>query len=776
MFDKLFPEALRNFEANKVSQEKNSKIHADAIVSSAMGSFIKEASTKFTPDIQSSIDFLEKDAFIVDEMLKLASLQLDDASPEGIEMFLKQYMFNELAFFPDKVNISVNLQPMETAQAGALSQGNFDVINATGAVNLDYSGITIQIPFIIRDKEILPFDTIQVGNESAVYTRENIRNILVNVKNRVETQSAVATPYATNVNNSLSAFVGVDSKLNDNPLADIGYMEEMLRIQSELGNSSQTGQALGVYSSIIEDLLEKTANIQKVHNNYAAMEKDLISKYKVNAEKLASEDYIEDEELRIRKDAILDEVYLDSIQLADIQILKNGAKFVYFEKDGNTLATVPARLFTLLVGANGQSNKRLVVTADGRYKLLKPGEKFMYSPAKDVPVFDIPETNIDGLNPGDSFTFNINGAHSVPMVVTKVISGAEHGLNVSKFVYCYDTEGNECVMIPLSNVSDNQLVYQSKQTVIKNVAQMEPGHKLTFYNMYLKSKVPTLCVAPDTVFIKLKTGEIGNMQYANELMLSYDDNVKLAYTQDCIHISKTAEKPEVKFSAVINWYDKKRGGNKSTTFNNIPKAKLMNILKIIGFEYAKISEVIYRASKGDVLEIPITRGMTPWVVRPELTAAEAASKSIKDIKDALFSTAVASKAIGMLGAGVLAGASPNMGKLEAFSSESEALAEKLEKIAEVKHNKEFTNMAGIMVIKNRIDNMLKDAINGAEFKGHEVLAELDKLDPVMEKIARDLVELKLAQAINRNEVISPNIINATLRHMDGLHKYSRIFK
>lgn len=778
MFDNLFGPDKYDFHINKEAQTTNSKVVKAAAVADGLGATLNEAAAMATRrSMPSTIDFLAKDAFIKDEMLKLAGMMLTDATPEGIESFLKQYMYNELAFFPDKIAVSIDLMP---TREEPMAQGTIDVsiVDATGNINLAYANVIIQIPFIIRDREVLPFDAIQMGNERAVFTRENMKNILFNIKEKATRQQA--TPYSGS--DSLSGFVGVDQSPTDSPLADTGWMDELLRIQSSLGHNHGM-EDFGVYSAYVEELLEKTAGIRKVDIDYSRVEKDLYDEYLVNAEKVANEEFVEDEDLRLKKEAAL--ATIDERVFADVGILRNSARFSFVEKDGRLVSDVPGVLFTTLIGVAGPAPERMVVAADGRYKLLLPGQKFLFNANNEVLDFTLPTTKIGGLNPGDTVAISINGIHSLPIVITKVISNASGlaSMNVDKFVYGYDTHGDEVVIIATGDANDNQLIFQSKKRVMARIAQHESGKNLTYYNMYLKSKVPVLCIAPETTFLKLKPGTIGNISANSEFILTADDNIKLASTENVVHVVKVSETPEPKYTISINWQDQKYKSSRTTTFQRIKESKLLGILKIIGFDYAKSSEILHRASKGGAVESPILPGMTPWAVKPELSAVAAVSKSITDMRKALFSGDNAKSALGNIGAGLIAGSSSaahmfgdTLGELSAYADESAALAEKLEKIAISKQSNEFRKIASLMVIKNRVDNMMRDALGGGEFVGAEVLAELHKLDPYMEKVAHDLVELKVAQAVKRNEVISPNIISATMRHLDNLHKYASHFK
>ena len=198
-------------------------------------SFIKEAAKNVAKDIREiNYTMLPGDAFIVDEMFKMAGFDIHDTTPEGIEQFLKEYFYNELSYFPDKLNITVTLVPLDVAPTSP-KQFDMHIGNATGTVDINYNNALIQIPFILRDKEILPFDTIQMGNETAIYTRDNMRNILLNLKQMSERQPG-GSGLLVNETKNLDSYVGVDK--HTNITTDGGFMGDMLQIQHMLGQNS----------------------------------------------------------------------------------------------------------------------------------------------------------------------------------------------------------------------------------------------------------------------------------------------------------------------------------------------------------------------------------------------------------------------------------------------------------------------------------------------------------------------------------------------------------
>ncbi len=763
-------------ESPREQYEKKAALFSDFIKEAFKQNVFREASK------DESYDFLSKDIYIKDEMSKFAGMVVYDSTPEGIEAFLKEYMYNELSFFPDKINISVNILPLDnTPVNNGTGQLDPNISNATGTIDLFYINTLIQIPFAMRDKEILPFDTIQLGSENAVYTRENLKNILFNIKNMIDKQQA-----GNGLSASTESYVGVDKTVNN--LTDTGFMGDMLQIQSLMGNVGNGGSVYS-YASKVNDLLEKTAKIEKVNIDYRKLRDELIKEYKESAEKIASAEFEENEALELEKKAIFDN--LEREISADIQILNNKDKFEFTEKDGMIVSKTQGIVYkTILSIDNVTIDENLVITSDGRFKLLKPGEKFIfnYKANKDeIAPFEFKLRKFDSLNPGYIYTAEIGGTCLLPFIVTKVTLGSQWKINTPFFYKCQDIKGNEFIIIPASNVPEDAMVKKSKKDIMGIVAATEKPKNLAYYNVVLKASLPVLCLSPKTKFISLKQGVIGNMISAKDTMLLYDGNVKMAAYRDEVKITLVSrDSGDPKFNLVASWFDKKYNSNRRLVLDNISESRLKGVLKTMGFDYNKVSEIAFRASKEGTAVYELVPGTTPWLVKPEVTVERATDNTIKNMKDSFFTITNAKKALAPLLGGIAGGMiadtalGDSLSGLKAFASEgaleSKALAEKLEKVAIVKKSGSFNKLAGLMVIKNRVDNLVSDVLSGEEFKNTEVLAELHEIDPYMQKLAYDLVKLKLDQAFHRNEVLSPNVINATLRHLDGLHKYANCFK
>ncbi len=767
-------EVLNNgFEANKKAGEEYNKLNRITKQSGVFDMFIKEAAKNVQRSgVEINYTMLPGDAFIVDEMFKMAGFDIHDTTPEGIEQFLKEYFYNELSYFPDKLNINITIVPLDVAPTNP-KQFDMHIGNATGTVDINYNGALIQIPFILRDKEILPFDTIQMGNETAIYTRDNMRNILLNLKQMSEKQPGAGL--LVNETKNIESYVGVDK--HTNITTDGGFMGDMLQIQHMLGQNSAPNY---VHAALVNEMLEKTAAIKKLSVNYDRLQAEIKRQVMSEAVKIASAEYQEDGNRALEKQAFFNQ--LDEEVTADVQILDNGDYFVFTEKDGDLVAETVGVIFNKTTTFIQDTEQRIVLASDGRYKLLEPGEGFIFNLTRtnSLPPLNLKRVGIRGLNPGRAYTANIAGAQLIPFVVINAVSGAKKGIQVPIIYDCLDIRGDGFTLIQAAGVGKDQIVLKNKKEIISLAAQKEDPNKLASYNLLFKNHTPVICLSEDTEFLPLKQGEINNITSRRDKMFLFDGNVKLAAFGDKIILVLT-EGAIPTFDIIATWVDKRSGMDRRVEVNNADKTKAVNALKTIGYDFDTISQLIYQAKKEGYAEKEIGIGIYPWKLEPGVSAGMAAVNTVENLKDSLFSKDNLRKAFSTLTSSVLGGlfagtnTEDKVREFGVFASESKTLAEKLEKIAVAKESGAFTKLAGLMVIKNRLDNLFADTLRGGEYVGTEVLSELHELEPYMSKLAHDLVELKLTQAVHKDEIVSPNVINATLRHMDQLHKYAKAF-
>ena len=127
---------------------------------------------------------------------KYAGIFINNPTQENIEDFIRKYMYNELTFFPRILEVIVDFIPstFSKSQPDHVSDG-------TGVVGIKVHHKVVELPFLVRDGELDPFDVIQMDGQRAPYSRENFQRIILNLDKQIEqeqqavTAGGVASPY-----------------------------------------------------------------------------------------------------------------------------------------------------------------------------------------------------------------------------------------------------------------------------------------------------------------------------------------------------------------------------------------------------------------------------------------------------------------------------------------------------------------------------------------------------------------------------------------------------
>lgn len=169
---------------------------------------------------------------------KVAGIYIDKPTLENCEDFIRKFMYNELSFFPRILELNVSIIPQ------AFSKSISDHIDvATGIVQIKVRTKILEIPFIINDGELDPFDIIQLDGQRVPYSRDNLQKIIINLDKQLEReeqgQGGEESPYA-----SLEEY--------SNPSTSAGFMGDVLSIR----DSQSLRRGNGMYATAYEEYSE----------------------------------------------------------------------------------------------------------------------------------------------------------------------------------------------------------------------------------------------------------------------------------------------------------------------------------------------------------------------------------------------------------------------------------------------------------------------------------------------------------------------------------------
>lgn len=390
---------------------------------------------------------------------KYAGIFINNPTQENIEDFIRKYMYNELTFFPRVLEVIVDFIPSTFSK----SQPDH-VLEGTGVVGIKVHHKVVELPFLVRDGELDPFDVIQMDGQRAPYSRENFQKIILNLDRQIEQeQQAVAaggveSPYQglEDYNNAATTpgFMGDVLAIRDSQSLrrgagmyvtagdyDYGFKKEASEAENKLYPFSQRNRGslehqfekavakveaekpttkapkgtvekekeeerFDKKAEIITDLnalLEKTASIAPMTEGEMEAIAFVLSK-KAHEEHVAKLDKIanEVEEPTRREMAMIEKKA--SFKFTDASSMKHGDFIVFPEIDGSEVSLTPAVILSdlddTMVNVKGKAFK-FVCSIDGRIKVLD-GEKFLCAKAEDK-AFKLPTTGFGSLKEGDTF-------------------------------------------------------------------------------------------------------------------------------------------------------------------------------------------------------------------------------------------------------------------------------------------------------------------------------------------------------------------------------------
>lgn len=111
----------------------------------------------------------------------VVGIPLKQSSPAAIERYLLEKVRNDLGEYADLATVKPMLRIDQ--EDGDLT-GN--VTDGYGNVVLDIQGVKLHLPFIIHQKELIPFDVIRMGEQEVSYDISKLRRLVNEIDKRVK--------------------------------------------------------------------------------------------------------------------------------------------------------------------------------------------------------------------------------------------------------------------------------------------------------------------------------------------------------------------------------------------------------------------------------------------------------------------------------------------------------------------------------------------------------------------------------------------------------------
>ena len=763
-------------------------------------------------------------AFEVEESFleKNAGMPIYQPTVENVENFVYQTVLNDtkdlnLTVKP-QINLTINETQPEKNYTGA------QVENATGQVTLKVKAFEITLPFLIIDGEFVPFDVIQVGKQRVPYNRENLAKVVAGLKK-----------YNDNIENKgleeFKPYLGIERPVN--PTSSVGFLGDVLRIQEQHSNrGGQSGQYWVTASEDTEKILEKLATMNAMREaDWQALEKVLLKKAvdkRINTlNKYASEINACDE-----SDAVALEKFASNFPWTQAAALPHGTVIHYPEIIDNALSMKKAliiKVFTPMLDMTVPKGITVVVSEDGRIKVLESGDQFLCVVPKDKTYLNLPSSEFKMLTDNDRFmAFNSNQA-IFPMTVSGIETRNVNltGESIYTGRYSEDNTVNRhqykseprnsiqtkvlsampCKRLPMYMHSMYMILMEGSGLTTGNYhefvdrkakeigvskdlirSMLSPHAVENFTNKDMNAnKAQTVMVGENFKIIPIKGDIEGYLCTAKDIEAFEEQMIdpeftmsKLAKETDYIEI-RTNSVDDVTFDLLISYADQSQKVERLVRrqYKAMPYLDTRQVLKAVGFSLPEITNLMTKVKNSQYVRVSLPADGTPDMLQGSMLQGQTA-QAVKKMRTAIFtpqfsdqvSRDVLGKAMEFLPTSPLDRNADTARDLKKKAAQYEALASLLEKEAIATEDLLIKQAAVLVASAAHLDHKVAQSLLGkAEYPGLKKIAtELLSHQDLLEKTASDLISRKVEAFVTNEEIVPVAYLMASVESLDHLHK------
>ncbi|MGL6120700.1 MAG: hypothetical protein ACRC0V_09370, partial [Fusobacteriaceae bacterium] len=549
------------------------------------------------------------------QISKYAGLYVSNPTYENLEDFLRRYILNELSFFPRVLDVSIEILP------SSMDSSNKEHIEeASGVVSIKLHQKKIELPFIFRDGQVLPFDVIQMDGQRVPFSRENLMKLIVNLDKKISQGDKGVV--------GEGAYLDTEKPIN--PSTAAGFMSDVIQIRDGYVNRHGNMYVSASGDNIdLDSMLEKLASLSPMTQEQKEVIALVLNK---KAEKDSNKEFekiaSEAEKIQPTKAELKEFKKAENVRFVDIKSITHGRSVIYPEVKANELSMKPAIVLSDIDKSISGKYSKIIVSNDGEFKIINDQEKFLCVEAPGA-AFTIPTTELRGLEEGDKF-FALKGNSVVgPFKLSDIRTfgkGIRYGDNeethASKFtamnVIPLDAGNNREVFAKATPILlvpghkfdtvkfDDVVTYLSKNSELDTdaVRMVLPYYAVTKgANEKNNKNGVVICSDPHTKVFKLNNEIIDFIKSKNE----FDSFYKLAETGYNL-MEKTAaptenvliecvDRKQKLYNLTINYRDtdKRIMNARRQYLNRINEGKLKAILYTLKFQSNTISEMMFKA-------------------------------------------------------------------------------------------------------------------------------------------------------------------------------------
>jgi hypothetical protein len=752
---------------------------------------------------------------------------LKQSSPAAIERYLVDKVRNDLGDLNDLAIIKPILRI--DREDGDLS-GN--ITDGFGTIVVSVGQKSLQLPFIIHQKQLLPFDVIQMGEEKVTYDMAKLRKLVIALDKHQKEQHQET--------DSMSVVDSRDIPTHNGFLGTIMSVRDSHRSTDANGSSPFAGENFG---QIDDARLNKTASavvdvseaFEEFHEKLASVTVFTDDDVKLVAERIEKQAASESQkaidaianvhiETKEMNDVQREVATLDKDKLVDASRVASGNNVVFPVFNDQQFEYRHGRVYNKIESLTKKPLKtditKVVIDNKGHYAFLKNPERFMVS-SNQPKHFEMSTELSRGLNIGHMYAFEKNvSTLSVPFLVDDDYITRHEDTMISvpeRASHYFSLRVAESALFRNAFLCTQQLQtstdesFRSKFTILLLKDSKEAMRSVT------KDEIATLILETelDAEGVRIAENVMQTMSYgppedASVYLVGEDfpffkleQRIQGHFTRpdgffkEGPLLSKTAAYEEANkarlsihenpkpVSFTLEWSFSANEDVEGNEAYNLQQRKMENLspaqarktLQDLGFD-ARKQEMFFEIAKrnGRYAEFRLPSVELASRVTPQDQGTNKAKSAVMNIANSTLHAGnfmpvfedIVADGLG----GVVSGAKEMFAKR---ASESLEVAMAFEKIAERIRGKHWAETAQVLNMKHHMDKLASDIVEGFVKDAEPLFRQTSELQPVFSKMASALVSFNREQLLHSNKpLVDPMLIKEALTQLDEFSEYAHV--
>lgn len=689
-----------------------------------------------------------------------------------------------------------------------------DMSAGYGAVEIQVGERSLYLPFLVQNRELMPFEVIRMGAQEVGYAPERLRAVIVNLREigrEGDTDGElVPRDEVTSGNGFLGTIMNIRDEENMKNMNALDYTQDGFGLMEQARLMQRTAEADPF------DVLEKVAAIVDAAT---VIPRDAVEAYLDVVEKEASvldiaplEKTAAFEQLKAERIAKA----IDGTRLVDFRKHRSGNN-VYiplFHEDGagGTFEKVPGRVYHKVASFDGEPIKvdGIVLGPSARFKLAVDFKTKVMTYRDEAPEsFEPRIARAPKLIVGGVYTYELDEStvvspfgvsYEVPLEsydasdrekepLCKRLIKAAYRIEPYAYRGNWATKCTGAIVTPTVKVPTRLSTEAARHHFAGHTG--DPDEQWAV-NVVLRGFNETIVLLPEMFELIVLSQFLEGTYDKDDLLPEKMFAKTAAYNKHNILTLKAQgyEKPK-KFT--VEWSVVETTGTgpsraervQKQVERDLPYEQALNLILTFGFTHNQAHQlfgIVKRTNRQATMPLP-----DPKKAR-ELSRDKAGRREKAKRRQHLLSRTVNNQTFGndlsnILSFGIAAalesaGLGDKSADLDAFMKKSEAFAAGLEKRATSLRGERWMELAVLANIKHRLDKVACAAGRGDLIDGADGLfREASVLVPTIEKLARELVPYARLQAsLPKTSQLDPALLKEAQAMLDVLYGYATLDK